>query len=674
MASRLLDPFSGPLSRLQPTFFPVTPLEQEQILEKTRAQIRQQVAEIGDLARTSRNGVQFFREFISRLVAALGGQGGAVWLPNESGDCQLFAESNFASGAYHENERQRRDVNRVLSEIQRNRRPFIVGALMPDLPPPGPSNVDEIMNVTPYPLFFVPVLTDEKHIGVIVQVWLKAAGDPKNYPALVTFLQSVCAHAATFLKGRGSDAAIARNQEYENMLRFQGEFVGELDPGKIGRGAVNHFTDLFGASRCSLYHLVGGRWRLEHVSNQETIDHRSELVVALCKLATRLPVSDQPQALSLDDPAQAPEWAELLEPLGSRQAAYAFFHGYPHEGQTGLVLLERHAENAPFSSASVQQLGWARGQLGRSLLAATTHREVPFRRVLHPVTRARGLWKRRQRIRLAAWIGVPVLLLLLWLLVPWTLRVDGDCVVEPRRLATVAAETTGKIEKVLVGEGQYVEQGQTLAKLEDDDIQSQLRVTAQDISKWQAEANRYQTLGDDGQRKVAEIERDGSLAKLDRLNFLLKHTTLVAPISGVVLTKNLANLVGESIELGKTFCEIAGRDEYEVDMDLRQQDLGVLLDAMRRTPDLPVDFILHARTDLRLHTTVHGPAAISQTAHVKPGGSFFLVRADFPVDATVAASIKPGYTGKAKIDLGRHPLAAVMMRKFLDYWRVEWGF
>ena len=652
----------------------MSPLEQEQILEQTRAQIRQQVAEIAELARTSRNGVGFFRDFIHRLVAALNAQGGAVWLPGEAGECQLIAEVNFPTSAYHENERQRRDINRVLAETQRNRRPFIVGALSPDVPPPGPTNADEIMNATPYPMFFTPVMPVENQVGVIVQVWLRAAGDPKTYPSLVTFLNSVCAHAANFLKARQGDVVISRNQEYEHMLRFQSEFIGELDPGKIGRGAVNHFTDLFNANRGSLFHLVGGRWRLEYVSNQETIDQRSELVGALCRLATRLPVSEDPRAISLDDPEPAAEWAELLEPLGARQVAYAFFHGYPHEGQTGLVMLERHGANAGFTGVTLRQLGWARTQLGRSLLAATTHREVPFRRVLHPVTRARGLWKRRQRIRLAAWVGIPLFFLLLWLLIPWTLRVDGDCVVQPRRMVVVAAQTTGKIEKVFVEEGQYVEQGAPIAKLEDDDLRTQMAVTAQDASKWQAEANRYQTAGDDAQRKVAEIEREGSMAKLDRLNFLEGHTTLTAPISGVVLTKNLANRVGETIDIGKPFCEIAGRDEYEVDMDLRQQDLGVVFDALRKNPDLPVDFILQARTDLRLHTTIHGANAISQTAHVKPGGSFFTVKADFPVDSATAASLKPGYTGKAKIDLGHHPLASVMMRRFLDYWRVEWGF
>jgi multidrug efflux pump subunit AcrA (membrane-fusion protein) len=267
-----------------------------------------------------------------------------------------------------------------------------------------------------------------------------------------------------------------------------------------------------------------------------------------------------------------------------------------------------------------------------------------------------------------------VALLVLWLFVPWTLHVDGDCTVEPQQEVTVAAETSGTLERVLVEEGQYVEKGELLAKLEDEDLRTQIAVTLQDVSKWQAEANRYQAAGDDAQRRVAEISLLSSQARLDRLHFLQSRTELRAPISGVILTKNLSNRVGEALETGKVFCEIAGRDLYEVQIDLRDQDLGVLLDALHRSGDLPVDFILHAHTALRLHTTIQGTNAISETTHVKPGGSYFQVRADFPVDQTLAATLKPGYTGKAKIDLGRHRLAAVMLRKFLDYWRVEWSF
>ncbi len=168
-----------------------------------------------------------------------------------------IAEINFASCAYAENERQRQDINRVLVETLKNRRPFIVGALTPRLRCP-PAVGEEIGNATPYPMFFVPVIVDENQIGAILHVWLRAAGDPKTYPTLVTFLNQVCVHAASFLKARQGEAAIARNQEYENMLRCQGDFVGELDPVKLGRSAVNHFMDLFAASRVSLFHQAGG--------------------------------------------------------------------------------------------------------------------------------------------------------------------------------------------------------------------------------------------------------------------------------------------------------------------------------------------------------------------------------------------------------------------------------
>ncbi len=533
---------------------------------------------------------------------------------------------------------------------------------------------EEIGNATPYPMFFVPVIVDETQIGAILHVWLRAAGDPKTYPTLVTFLNQVCSHAANFLKARQGEAALARNQDYEHMLRTPGRFRRRTRPAQAWpRGGESFRRSVRGEPRDAVS-PGGGAWRMEFASNQETIDQRSETVTRLRTLAARLPVSEQPAALSLDVPDQAAEWTELLEPLGARQVAYTFFQGHPHEGKTMLVLLERHAAGATFTPMALRQLAWAGAQLGRAMLAATTYREVPFRRVLRPVTHARGMWKRRQRIRLATWLGVPALLLLLWLLVPWTLRVDGDCVVQPRHEATVAAESSGKIEHVYVEEGQFVEKGTLLAKLEDDDLRTQMAVTLQELGKGQVEANRYQASGDDAQRKVSELDVQRSQAQLDRLKYLQTRTELRAPISGVVLTKNLANRVGETLELGKPFCEIAGRDLYEVQVDLNQQDLGVVLDALRHGHTLPVDFILHAHTGTPLHTTVHGPDAISETAHVKAGGSFFTVRAPFPVDSTLAADLKPGYTGKAKLDLGHHPLAAVMMRKFLDYWRVQWGF
>lgn len=659
--------------------------EQEQLLEATRAQIRQHVAEIAELARTVTEPAGFFPEFLHRVVASLNAQGGAVWAPVDNTAAtgsafQSIADLAFATCGYVEGQRQARDIGRVLGEVVRTRRPCIVNPAAP-LEDAAPEQDQTILNQTPHPFFFVPIPVGDGEnapVGAVLHVWLRAAGDPKTYPTLVTFLNQVCAHAAGFLRTRRGEAAVARNAEYEALLRFQTDLIGELDPAKVGRAAVHHAMDLLSASRVGLLQKIRGRWTLQHASHQDAIDARSVLVRALGDVAARLPVAtENARALTLDDPATAADWQTAFDAIGARHLAWAHFRPHPHAGPAdGLLLAERHS-GATFGPNGLRLLGWARTQTARALETAETHREVPLRRVLRPVVTAKGMWRQRRRVRLLAFAALPALALAAWLLVPWPLRLEGDCTVQPARVATVAAETAGKVEQVLVREGDFVERGALLGRLEDQDVRTQIAVNVEELNKWQAEGFRYQSAGDDAQRKLAEINAQRARATLERLRYLQTRAELRAPIAGVVLTKNLGNRVGEALEVGKPFCELAGRDAYELLIELRQQDLGVVLDSFRRQPRqaLPVAFILHARTSATLRTELAGPKAISEAAHAKPGGggNFFTARAEFPLDPATAAAIRPGYTGKAKVDLGRRSLAAVMMRKFLDYWRVEWA-
>ena len=660
--------------------------EQEQRLETTRTRIRQHVGEIAELARTVTDPAGFFPEFLHRVVSSLNAQGGAVWVPDGggTGGFRPVADLTFATCGCDDvaGGQQAHDVHRVLGEVVRTRRPCIVhpaAACPGDAVPPGGDQA--ILNRTAHPFFFVPIPVGDGEnapVGAVLHVWLKAAGDPKTYPALVTFLNQVCAHAAGFLRTRRGEEAVAKNAEYEALLRFQGDLLGEMDPAKVRRTAVHHALDLLGASRVGLFRRVRGRWTLLQTSHQDAVDARAVLVRALVGVAARLPAATTegtPAALSVDDPATAADWRTDFGAIGARHVAWAHFRPHPHAGPTdGLLLAERHS-GPSFGPHHLRRLGWTRTQTARALEAAETHREVPLRRALRPVVLARGMWRQRRRVRLAAFGAVPALALAAWLLIPWPLRLEGDCVVQPARLATVAAETAGKVEEVLVREGDVVERGALLGRIEDQDVRTQIAVNVEELNKWQAESFRHQSAGDDAQRKLAEISAQRARATLARLRYLQTRAELRAPIAGVVLTKNLGNRVGEALEVGKPFCEIAARDAYELQVDLRQQDLGVVLDAFRRRPGraLPVTFILHARTAATLHTELAGPGAISEAAHAKPGGSYFTARAEFPLDPATAAALRPGYTGKAKVDLGRRSLAAVMTRRFLDYWRVEWA-
>ncbi len=312
--------------------------EQEKLLEATRAQIRQHVAEIAELARTVTDPGGFFPEFIHRVVASLNAQGGVVWGLDGAGGFAPLADLAFATCGYVEGERQARDIGRVLGEGVRTRRPCIVNpAASPEDAAPSAAEQDQtILNRTVHPFFFVPIpVGDGEHapVGAVLHVWLKAAGDPKTYPTLVTFLNQVCAHAAGFLRTRRGEAAVVKNAEYEALLRFQGDLIGELDPAKVSRAAVHHVLDLLGASRVGLLQRVRGRWTLLHASHQDTIDARSVLVRAFGDLAARLPAATEtPGALSLDDAETAAEWQTAFTAIGARHVAWAHFRPHPHAG------------------------------------------------------------------------------------------------------------------------------------------------------------------------------------------------------------------------------------------------------------------------------------------------------------------------------------------------------
>lgn len=643
----------------------MTPAEQQALFEKTRAQIQRNVAEISELARTCPHPATFFKEFLARAVSSLAAHGGAIWAPVDR-DFQVVSEINFASCAYHENERQRNDIHRALADVVKNNRPLIVAAVHPDVDPIiQPAGEDEILNTTKHPFFYIPILLNDRTASVL-QIWLAQAGDPKTYGDLVTFLKSICQHATTFLKNRQGETAIVKNQEFDAMLRCLGDLVGELDEKKIGAAAVNHLFDLLRVSRCSLFRKHHGKWKLEFVSNQETIDHKSELVQHLVKIASDLPVSKEPQVLSVENP----DWKDRLEPMGDRAIAYVHFSPDPLDPDSGLLLMERN-EPVAFAASTLQQAHWAANQVGKALQASATHQEIPFRSLLHPVLWVKRQWKQKQYVRLSTWIGAPAVAILFWLVIPWRLSITGDCVILPQHQVTLTAEANGKIQKVYVREGDFVQAGTLVAKLEDRDIVTQIAVAEQEMLRWQSEALRNQSLGDDAQRKLAEINMEREHQSLERLKYLESRTEIRTPIDGVILTKNMQNREGEAFEVGKPVCEVADRDTYEVVVDIKQQDLGVLLEDLKKLHKLPVHFILHSYSQTPLDTVITGPEAIGEVAQVKAKGSFFQVTAAFPLSNELRAHLKPGYTGKAVIYLGRRSLAGVMLRRFLDYWRVE---
>jgi RND family efflux transporter MFP subunit len=214
---------------------------------------------------------------------------------------------------------------------------------------------------------------------------------------------------------------------------------------------------------------------------------------------------------------------------------------------------------------------------------------------------------------------------------------DATGYVVARRMATVSAKITGKVREVLIEEGQKVEAGQVMARLDpiDADAQRELatarlgsarsQVDSTQAQLREAEANAVRMAGLVKQQLVSKAQYDQAIAQRDSLRAQLTmaqrnakvavdqlsiagngvdDTVVRAPFAGVIIAK--AAQPGEIVSpfsAGGGFTRtgigtIVDMDSLEVEVDVSESYIG------RVQPKMPVEAVLNAYPDWRIPAEV----------------------------------------------------------------------
>jgi RND family efflux transporter MFP subunit len=224
--------------------------------------------------------------------------------------------------------------------------------------------------------------------------------------------------------------------------------------------------------------------------------------------------------------------------------------------------------------------------------------------------------------------------------------------VTARRQATVSTQITGTLTQVLIEEGDHVQKGQVIARLEDSGLRASLNVaqatllSAQaqiaqaqaQLGQAEADAHRQSELAASGMlsRQAAEQARtavatftaqlearrreaDATSAQLAQAQVNFDYTVVRAPFSGVVTVK--AAQVGEIVSplsAGGGFTRtgvgtIVDMDSLEVDVDVSEAYIGQV------KPDMPAESVLDAYPDWKVpsHVIAIVPAADRGKATIK---------------------------------------------------------
>ncbi len=158
---------------------------------------------------------------------------------------------------------------------------------------------------------------------------------------------------------------------------------------------------------------------------------------------------------------------------------------------------------------------------------------------------------------------------------------DASGYVVARRRATVSSKMTGKVMKVFIEEGMYVEEGQLLAQLDDSTMIADLNYSQSQLNEAKRVFNRTKELA--MEELVSQASLDAARASVEGLKALnevrkqvVQDMKILAPFSGVVVYK--AAQPGEMISpvsAGGGFtntgiCTIVDMDSLEVEVDVNE--------------------------------------------------------------------------------------------------------
>jgi RND family efflux transporter MFP subunit len=176
---------------------------------------------------------------------------------------------------------------------------------------------------------------------------------------------------------------------------------------------------------------------------------------------------------------------------------------------------------------------------------------------------------------------------------PREVAAEGRVVAYPGYEVVVGAERAGRLERVLVEEGQLVAKGALLASFETDELQASLaearaRIAEAEADVRLAEANRArkQRLIDEqivSTQQFDEATRDldaararleTSRATVGRIEAQIRKSRILAPIGGTVLLRHVD--AGESVDSGARVATLADLSRLRIEGEADEADAAAL--------------------------------------------------------------------------------------------------
>ncbi|MFN0195736.1 MAG: HlyD family secretion protein [Planctomycetaceae bacterium] len=663
-----------------------------QSIENVREHISQLAHEIAEFASSDVAVETFFREFLKRLVLALGARAGAIWMIDKDQKGKLFCDIGLAESGFYENPRGGEINQELLRELIANKTSCIF----------SPEDNSRIPLPTSNLVLMSGIFQKDRAVAV-VEIFQRLNTPKEARTGYLQFLEKMCQHGAVYLE-RNQAATTSKSptgfwNEFEQfILRLQ----RSLDWRETTMTAANDGRQVIGCDRLSVAVKRGKAVSISAISGQESVNARANVVKHLQKLTKLALQSGEPLHISgkIDDlpPALVEPATDYLHASGARTVLIVpLFRNEPlivRDKQAELKQKELRKRRGVIGALIVEQLtdsepstGWrARTDLLAAHVGTTLSNGLELQHVfLLPLRmflgRTLGWFHGRNLVKSILGLLFVVGIAAALALVPADYRVEGEGQLLPVERKEIFSPWDGEVIEVYVQSNEHVKADQPLLKIKNDELRSelvsienQLNEKRQFLFATKAELDQAVRTAD----KAMEIRLNGKLAQtrveilglneqLKVLQDRVEKLTVLSPIDGIVATFQLEQLLrNRPVRRGEVLLQVMDENSrWRLELDVEDARMGHILKAMedRGNQELPVEYVLVSATEKSFTGTIESLA--SRTDVSEQQGNVVQMHVRINTDELPSRAF--GAEVQAKINCGQKSLFYVFFGDVVEF-------
>ena len=669
---------------------------EDQLVDRTKQQIRTLVNEIAQLAKSDCTVDDFYQGFLTRTMGALASEAGAIWIRSATDQpLRPHYHINLKNTVLANDPKAQRQHAELLKKIAAAGDPEIIAPHSQGL------KDNQAGNPTDNLLILGPLVVNNETIG-LVEILQRPGAGPTTQRGYLRFLMQMCDIASDFLTNEKIRSFASQQTMWSKFEQYIKSVHNGLDTKQTAYVIANEGRRVIDCDRVSVVLKKGRRCKVESVSGLDSIERRADQIKRLSSLAKTTIKGSSPIWYDGDDSQLPPQIESKLQKYvdqsHSKMIAIVPLYRQQRDADQGNNIDKRSPKAAkPVGALIVEQLKDARltPDFRKRVDVVTEHAQTAITNSLEhndilflPLWMSLGKLSSGLRggrlVKTLAVVGAMCAAAAFLCLYPYSFSVAAKGKLIPQQQHQVYAQVDGVVEELFISDlgDTEVEQGAVLARLSSNDLAVVIENLTNSIEEVHArlktsEALRTQDALDAYQQTTLQIDIEQARQEMIGLSNELElrkreaqNLIITAPISGVVTNWQAhQNLIRRPVERGQNLMTIIENDaKWQLELELPERRISHMIEASaaaaqnREAAHVTFSLVSHpgAEFEGKMVSVDHQIDAHSDE------GNTCLIRVSFENGAIDKNLLRVGTRVNAKIHCGQRSVGYVMFHEAIE--------